>query len=437
MLHNQPKIKSIFKNNIKVLLWMPGSNIQDFHFSGLNFARNEGVDPVYEIDDLFKFKSNEYDYFFIHGYQLRGFDVDIFNILDIKIKNFCIDILGEGFDIDTFLRTDFTKESASKLDSKIKILIPFNHYAGLENEFPSYEFFKTEFGGPRIFCSRYNTIMIHGTYLKTPDGIKCFRYSTPEERIEYLHLYNEIVYGLKWSDLPKEKLFMCLIGTGRPHRICMLNSLIENNLLDFGYVTFKSNETKHIVNFSNENEEIFKQVEFELPHLSLDENLFEDRFSLHRPLSRNSYVELVVESSHTKMPFKTEKCVKPFYNLQFPLILGHEGIVEDLRKMDFDMFDDIIDHTYDTFPVKSTISMVSEEIDIKTEMISKELLKLNKRGVHNLYIRNKERFLYNQENLYKKTITENNIFQELGKFIFGDDIEVNEYEFDKIEKLIL
>jgi hypothetical protein len=52
-------------------------------------------------------------------------------------------------------------------------------------------------------------------------------------------------------------------------------------------------------------------------------------------------------------------------------------------------------------------------------------------------LKNKERFLYNQENLYKKTILENSIFQDLGKFIFGDDIKVMEYGFDKIEKIVI
>ena len=435
-MQNQPQIKSILKNGIKVLVWMPGNNIHDYHFSGINFINSEGVDKAYSTNDLSAFKSIEYDYFFIHGYQIPEFNLDIFNDLDIKIKNFCIDILGEGFDIDTFLRSIFTRESALKLKSKIKILIPFDHYNGLELEFPEYDFFKADLGGPKIFCSRYNDIMIHGTYLKTPNGIKSYRWSSDEERFNYPHLPSEIVYGLNWSDEPKEKLFMCLMGAGRDHRVMMFKSLIQNRLLENGYVTFQSKSIKYNIKIG-ENGKPNNKISFSLPNLTLNERMLEDRFSLHTPISKNCYVELVAESSHTKLPFKTEKCVKPFYNLQFPIILGHQGIVNDLRKNDFDMFDDIIDHSYDDIPVNSTITLSSKDVITKTNMISSELLKLKNIDIHSLYLKNKERFLYNQENLYNKTVLENDIFQKLGKFIFGNDVEVIEIGKDKIEKIII
>ena len=73
----------------------------------------------------------------------------------------------------------------------------------------------------------------------------------------------------------------------------------------------------------------------------------------------------------------------------------------------------------------------------KTNMISSELVKLKNIDIHSLYLKNKERFLYNQENLYNKTVLENDIFQKLGKFIFGNDVEVIEIGKDKIEKIII
>jgi hypothetical protein len=215
----------------------------------------------------------------------------------------------------------------------------------------------------------------------------------------------------------------------------MYKTLLDRNLIDYGYVTFKSNINNFILLF-NINEETPCDY-INLPQRLLDESNFEARFGLHTPLAKQSYIEVVTESHHNDLPFKTEKCVKPFYNLQFPIILGHQGIVNDLRKMDFDMFDDIIDHSYDEVVIKSIYNIIHDDVPLKTNMIADELEKLNRIDIHSLYVKNKERFLYNQENLYKKTISENNIFQDLGKFIFGDDIKVMEYDFDKIQKIII
>lgn len=49
-----------------------------------------------------------------------------------------------------------------------------------------------------------------------------------------------------------------------------------------------------------------------------------------------------------KSYFLTEKTLQSFYGCNFPIILGGYGIVRHLRDVGFDMYDDIIDHSYDT-----------------------------------------------------------------------------------------
>lgn len=427
----EPNIKSIIKNDKNILLFLPGSNIEKSSFTGLNFQFYKNLYEISSEDDLKKYKDKKFDYFFIHGFQLRNFNTNCFLQNNIKINLFCIDLLGEGFDIDVLLSGNQIQSKVDILNCEVKILIPFNHYNNLENNYSNYKFFKYEFGGPRLFCSRYNRHMIHGQYLKI-DGTTKFEefYST------HKFGYNQIVYGISWSDLPKDKLFMCLNGAPRNHRVLMYKSLIEKNLLNFGYVTFQSNLNHFELYLKNDNSDIFKHT-ISVPQQLLNEDNFEGKFALHTSISKNSYIELVTESHHNSLPFKTEKCVKPFYNLQFPIILGHQGIIEDLRKMDFDMFDDILNHDYDNQPIKSVTNIIHDDLFKKCDIISNELIRLSKLDIHSLYLKNKERFLYNQENLYKKTIIENNIFQDLGKFIFGDDIEVIETNFDKIEKIYL
>lgn len=432
-MYHEPKIKSFIKNNKTILLWSPGSCIEYSEFSGLNFV---GYENLYKISNEFEleiYKNKKFDYFFIHGYELRTFDVNSLAYYNIKIKTFCIDLLGEGFDIN-FLLGDNENALSNKLDkfkTEVKILIPFDYYDTIEDLYPNYKFFKYKLGGPRIFCSRYNRQMIHGNYLKVNESVQ-FEEFYPR----YKYGYNQIVYGLSWSDSPKDKLYMCLNGASRNHRIIMVRNLINTKLLDFGYVTFQSNQNVFNLPFKDTKSTI-THSKIEIPQLLLDESKFEGKFGLHTVLASNSYIELVTESRYTNLPFKTEKCVKPFYNLQFPIILGHKGIIQDLRDMDFDMFDDIINHSYDTIATSLEDNIIRDDMILKCDLITTELIRLSQIDIHSIYLKNKERLLYNQENLYKKTILENNIFQELGQFIFGDDIEVHEYDFDKIEKLII
>jgi hypothetical protein len=46
----------------------------------------------------------------------------------------------------------------------------------------------------------------------------------------------------------------------------------------------------------------------------------------------------------------TEKTFHALIAEQIPIIIGYKGIVEHCRQMGFDMFDDLVDHSYDTIP---------------------------------------------------------------------------------------
>lgn len=402
-------IYSHLTSNRNILIIGKGCDVQGGHFSGINFVNNKNIYYAETESELIKFKSFAFGHIFIHGFDLREFNISLLKSYDINYQTICIDLLGEGYDIDTLL---FSKrEDLEKSGADIKILIPFNHYNNLEEIYKKFHFFKYDLGGPRIFCSRFNRTMIH----------------------QYQDL-NKVCVGLKWRDTKKEKLFMCLNNEPRLHRVKMVDSLINNNLLNIGYVTFKSNQNV----FEYFNISSNKSITYSIPQITLDEGLFSNNlFGLHPLISSNAYVDVVTESRHDLLPFKTEKCVKPFYNLQFPIILGHHGIVDDLRKMDFDMFDDIIDHSYDLIEPLSNRGQEGTDLSKKVSIISEQIIKLSKIDIHSLYLKNKERFIYNQENLFNKTIIENYIHRDLGKFIFGDVIKVYEANKDLIEKIYI
>jgi hypothetical protein len=76
---------------------------------------------------------------------------------------------------------------------------------------------------------------------------------------------------------------------------------------------------------------------------------------------QNSFVELVSESSFAAPgSLVTEKFLNSVYGCNFPIVLGGVGIVAHLRSIGFDLFDDIIDHSYDSIknPVDRIVNAV-------------------------------------------------------------------------------
>ena len=67
-----------------------------------------------------------------------------------------------------------------------------------------------------------------------------------------------------------------------------------------------------------------------------------------RPKYQNSFVEIVSESSFTAPSFMlTEKTLHSIYGCNLPIILSGVGAVAHLRELGFDLFDDLVDHSYD------------------------------------------------------------------------------------------
>ena len=71
-----------------------------------------------------------------------------------------------------------------------------------------------------------------------------------------------------------------------------------------------------------------------------------------------AFVNFVMETSFERsvspytwnVPFFTEKSIKPFAWGQLPIFVSHANWLQKIRDFGFDLFDDIIDHGYDTEP---------------------------------------------------------------------------------------
>lgn len=105
----------------------------------------------------------------------------------------------------------------------------------------------------------------------------------------------------------------------------------------------------------------------------------------------NAYVNIVTESNFLFNEIHiTEKTLKPFYFYQFPIFLSsmhHIKYIKDLYG--FDMFDDILDHSYDNEPDnKKRLFMVYDEI---------KRLSQNKDRLIQFYKDNESRFERNKQ----------------------------------------
>jgi hypothetical protein len=66
----------------------------------------------------------------------------------------------------------------------------------------------------------------------------------------------------------------------------------------------------------------------------------------------------VTETQYTEATgIVTEKTLLAMAAEQIPIVIGHQGIVDQCRRMGFDMFDDLVDNSYDTMPNESRAEM--------------------------------------------------------------------------------
>ena len=93
-------------------------------------------------------------------------------------------------------------------------------------------------------------------------------------------------------------------------------------------------------------------------------------FNWERKLStyyKNTFVELVSETTFKEPTLLlTEKTYHAFLGCNFPILNSTVGTVEHLREVGFDMYDDIIDHSYDTItdPFERIYSLVTSNHEL-------------------------------------------------------------------------
>lgn len=233
------------------------------------------------------------------------------------------------------------------------------------------------------------------------------------------------VKDVKFVENKTGKFFMSRNKTAKHHRINLLYHLMINDILpDINYsklftypeddvmpyyLSFEENQIWDMVDSIKSFNRIIKEDDYERGKGYYDYNSYgfhgfhqEGQSTLHYPELKesyeNSYVNIVSESAFDSQSFHpgvihtTEKSFRPFFYYQIPLILATPNHIKQLKKKyDFDFFDDVIDHSYDSeLNDKKRFLMFIEEI---------KRINNNKEYIKYFYRDNRDRFESNRKKL--------------------------------------
>ena len=218
------------------------------------------------------------------------------------------------------------------------------------------------------------------------------------------------------------KFFLCHNRSPKIHRYGILTLLKHEGILDdvnWSLVPSYSAADRGFFgtlfnrqDFKTYNEEIeyFRSVDIKRSDYEVDEKWFKPntaeinveglptwmRVPEKELTFENSYINIVTESSYIDSDFIvhiTEKSFRPFYHYQLPLFVASHHHIKHLKEIyGFDMFDDIVDHSYDdVINHRDRLFKIAEEVKRLNE---------KKDEIKEFYKNNYERFEKNKIIIY-------------------------------------
>lgn len=226
--------------------------------------------------------------------------------------------------------------------------------------------------------------------------------------------------------------FLTLNNRAAPSRIALISYLLGNNLEQYGVITVSQMITNQVNQFDDYLDII--NWHFNLTHTSTIKpklelgfqklkkykyigdqtdnfqrvNISADNFENYiKPLYLNSFVEIVTETYYEEPSLLlTEKTLQCILGCNFPIIIGSYGSIDYMEKLGFDVFHDVIDHSYDK--IISPVDRLFAAIDLNYRILS------DSKWAKDAWIRCQGRFLKNVEfskkNMY--TVTYNRVIDQ-------------------------
>ena len=301
---------------------------------------------------------------FIVNSKIDYYDGEIARYLfQINFKNkfvYCInfaDILNEKISNLSSIINDiqFYKNNEKNLNKKFILLIDAN------DEAPTYRNnlkFQIDYIAENTNLKLEDIIIISGAYHQFNDLIKyssCFNAMIRFDIFENTTHDTEPLYH-----------FVSLARLARHHRILATIDIIERDLEKYGNISLGNNNSS-IENKDNFlKSKIFKKYEHKFP-MYIDEEILDtnskSKRNMYKATSKkisHAFINFVMESAYENkknnlgvieswtVSSLTEKSSKPFAWGQVPIFLNCANSLYKIRELGFDVFDDIIDHGYDS-----------------------------------------------------------------------------------------
>jgi len=181
--------------------------------------------------------------------------------------------------------------------------------------------------------------------------------------------------------------FLSLNRNQRAHRAMLLALLYKLDIQDHGLIScmFKD-QINDLFRYTQWNTD--KQLIFEEGFTSFKQHplVIQDNYNIYNLLPndnvtnfknklstyyRDTFVEIITETSYTEACYNlTEKTLNSIYGCCFPILLCSQGSVQFLRDMGIDVFDDIVDHSYDSIadPTDRLYHAVVDNIRLLTDL---------------------------------------------------------------------
>jgi len=222
----------------------------------------------------------------------------------------------------------------------------------------------------------------------------------------------------RFNENKKGKFFLCHNRSPKPHRYSILILMKNENLIDdvnwslvSGFqckneLFFSQIFTKDEMKKYKSDIDYFMSIEIKKSDFEIEEDWFKPnsheinveglpiwmRVPEKVETFENSYINIVTESSYLDSELIvhiTEKSFRPFYFYQLPIFVASHHHVKHLKEIyGFDMFEDIIDHSYDN---------IVNDRDRLFEILNEiKRLSGNKEKVREFYKSNYDRFEKNK-----------------------------------------
>ena len=179
-----------------------------------------------------------------------------------------------------------------------------------------------------------------------------------------------------------QKKFLCLNNYPKKHRRKVVDFLESTGISDDSIYSYNPREVGNDKSIKIDND--FKDLDLPNNLDSLPESVWE-----------KTGISIITESLFSeKIIFPTEKTWKAFDKFHFPIFVSVPGFVSKIRNMGFDVFDDIINHSYDTVQDDNErLAEILKSISAMSRMSISDISYLKKR--------HKERLYNNQLNLHR------------------------------------